>query len=46
MTILDNLANSNIHVLDRIEKISGLRPDFFQGDIRDEVFLENIFSGA
>jgi UDP-glucose 4-epimerase len=32
--ILDNLSNSKIEVLSKIEKISGKKPIFFKGDIR------------
>ena len=33
--ILDNLANSKITVLDRIEQITGTKPKFYEADIRD-----------
>ena len=33
--ILDNLCNSSINVLERIEKISGTSPKFIEGDVRD-----------
>lgn len=46
VTIIDNLSNSDVSVLERIEKIAGVRPDFFQGDIRDKVFLNEIFSAT
>ena len=42
--ILDNLGNSKVAVLDRIEELTQVRPVFYQGDIRDEAFLDNIFS--
>ncbi|SKA68841.1 UDP-glucose 4-epimerase GalE [Enterovibrio nigricans] len=42
--ILDNLHNSKVAVLDRIEKLTGKRPTFYQGDIRDAVNLDNIFA--
>jgi len=42
--IVDNLSNSKISVLDRIEKITGCRPDFVKADIRDRSALHNIFS--
>lgn len=35
--IVDNLCNSNIHVLDGIEKITGIRPEFEQFDLTDAV---------
>ena len=33
--IIDNLSNSRLDVLVKIEKISGIAPKFFKGDIRD-----------
>ena len=41
--IIDNLSNSSEVVLDRIETITGKRPDFFKGDILDSAFLGDIF---
>ncbi|EJD6080716.1 UDP-glucose 4-epimerase GalE [Providencia alcalifaciens] len=41
--ILDNLINSNLEVLNRIEKITGVRPVFFEGDVRDSGILGCIF---
>ena len=41
--IVDNLVNSKIEVLNRIEKISGKRPLFYQYDVRDEENLSKIF---
>ena len=46
VVILDNLSNSKICVLDRIEKITGIRPKFYQVDLLDfeatsKVFDEN-----
>lgn len=38
--IYDNLSNSNISVLDAIEKVTGKRPLFIKGDIRDEEKLK------
>ena len=34
--IVDNLVNSNIKVLDNIEKITGKRPEFYKIDLRNE----------
>jgi len=34
--IIDSLVNSKILVLDRIQKITGIRPIFYQVDLRDE----------
>ena len=41
--IVDNLVNSKLEVLNRIEKISGKRPLFYQYDVRDEENLDKIF---
>jgi UDP-glucose 4-epimerase len=41
--IYDNLSNSKISVLDRIETISGKRPAFIEGDIRDRAVLQRVF---
>ncbi|USD68220.1 UDP-glucose 4-epimerase GalE [Vibrio sp. SCSIO 43136] len=37
--ILDNLYNSKASVLERIEKVSGVRPLFVEGDIRNKSLL-------
>ena len=42
--IVDNLCNSKPEVLNRIEKISGKRPLFYEYDVRDEEHLDEIFS--
>ncbi|CAM3778641.1 UDP-glucose 4-epimerase [Vibrio aerogenes CECT 7868] len=42
--IIDNLCNSKFVVLDRIEALTQVRPLFYQGDIRDESFLDHVFS--
>ncbi|MBH9741852.1 UDP-glucose 4-epimerase GalE [Vibrio navarrensis] len=42
--ILDNLYNSKLLVLDRIQQVTGVRPTFYQGDIRDSVILQTIFT--
>ena len=41
--IVDNLSNSKEEVLDRIEKISGKRPGFYQVDICDGKALDDVF---
>ena len=41
--ILDNLANSKITVLDKIEQLSGKRPDFYNIDLRDFEKLNQLF---
>ena len=35
VAILDNLSNSSAAVVDRIEQITGTRPDFTRADVRD-----------
>jgi len=41
--ILDNLVNSNISVLDKIEQIAGEKPEFYQNDVLDSKALNLIF---
>lgn len=41
--ILDNLYNSKIEVLDRIEEITGVKPKFYDVDLRDAEALEKVF---
>ncbi len=43
VVIIDNLSNSNIEVLDGIEKITGIRPAFVQGDCTDIATLRKLF---
>ncbi|WP_272681557.1 UDP-glucose 4-epimerase GalE [Providencia sp. PROV129] len=42
--ILDNLHNANLEVLNRIEAITGTKPTFYQGDVRDSQILDTIFA--
>ncbi|WP_428776029.1 UDP-glucose 4-epimerase GalE [Vibrio sp.] len=42
--IVDNLSNAKEEVLNRIEALSGKKPMFYRGDIRDEAFLDSVFS--
>lgn len=41
--ILDNLFNSKIEVLDKIEKITGVKPKFHEADIRDLDAMRAVF---
>jgi len=41
--IVDNLSNSKISVLERIEAITGKRPPFYQIDLRDRAALDAVF---
>ena len=43
VVILDSLYNSQQSVLDAIASISGQRPEFIQGDIRDAALLQQVF---
>ncbi len=40
--IFDNLYNSKPAVLERIEKVSGVRPTFVKGDVRDKEALKEV----
>lgn len=42
--IIDNLYNSKRDVVDRIAKITGIRPVFYEADVCDEKALSEIFS--
>ena len=44
LLIFDNFTNSSPRVLERIEKISGHLPRFFEGDIRDAAALKRVFA--
>lgn len=41
--IVDNLSNSSILVLDRIETITGIRPVFYELDVCDKQALRKVF---
>lgn len=43
VTIFDNLFNSKIEVLDKIKKITGTKPKFFNTDLLDKAGLDKIF---
>lgn len=44
VVIIDNLSNSNREVLDGIEKITGIRPIFVEGDCTDINTLHKLFT--
>ena len=44
VTIVDNLSNSEIFILDRIEKITGTRPTFYEFDLTERKKTENCFN--
>lgn len=43
VVILDNLCNSTVSVLDAIAEITGIKPEFIQGDIRHAATLAGLF---
>ena len=43
VVIIDNLSNSNIDVLDGIERITGIRPDFVEADCTNIDALSKLF---
>lgn len=42
--IVDNLSNSSSTVIDKIEKITGIRPKFYKADVADIKSTETIFN--
>ena len=42
--VIDNLVNSNPESLRRVKMITGKEVPFYEGDVRDEVLLNTIFS--
>ena len=44
VVILDNLCNSNVEVVQRLQRITGQAPVFVQGDIRDPACLDETFA--
>ncbi|KAF0163901.1 MAG: UDP-glucose 4-epimerase [Rhodocyclaceae bacterium] len=43
VTVVDNFCNSKPAVLERIARIAGRKPAFFEADVRDQHVLERIF---
>ena len=44
VVVVDNLCNSNPKSLERVEKLTGKKPKFYRGDVRDEALLRKIFA--
>ena len=44
VTVLDNLSNSQINVLQAVEAITGRQVEFIEGDVRDSALLKHMFS--
>lgn len=43
VTVIDNLDNSSLEVLNRIEELTSKMPNFYKGDVRDSEFLKDVF---
>ena len=43
VVIVDNFSNSKPEVLNRIEKITGVRPTFYEADLLDKPAIDRIF---
>lgn len=46
VTVVDDLSNSRPEVLDRVSRIAGQRPTFFEGDVRDRALLRQVFAAS
>lgn len=46
VVVYDNLCNASPVVIDRIEAITGIRPSFVEGDIRDETAMDAVFTST
>ena len=44
VVVVDNLSNSNIEVLDGIERITGKKPVFYKVDVANSAELEKVFA--
>ena len=44
VVVIDNLCNSNVESLRRVEIITGKKIPFFEMDIRDKAALDKLFS--
>ncbi|MCJ8274596.1 MAG: UDP-glucose 4-epimerase GalE [Psychrosphaera sp.] len=44
VVVIDNLSNSSVESLHRVELITGVMPSFYNGDIQDQALLDRIFS--
>lgn len=44
IVVFDNLSNSKLESLNRVEQICGVRPRFYEADMLDREALENIFA--
>jgi UDP-glucose 4-epimerase len=44
--VLDNLSNSDLEVMRRVHRITGVEVPFILGDVRDRAFLDRVFADA
>ena len=44
VVIVDDLSNSKVAVLDRIETITGIKPKFYQGSVLNKALLREVFA--
>ena len=44
VVVIDNLCNSNAESLNRVQKLTGKQLKFYEGDVRDEALLRQIFA--
>ena len=44
VVIIDNLSNSKVEVVEKIENITGKKVKFYEGDVRDKIVLNKIFT--
>lgn len=44
VVVIDNLCNSSLEAIKRVEKITGKEVKFYEGDIRDHELMEKIFT--
>ena len=43
VVIIDNLSNSSIEVLENITSITGIKPDYFNIDLKDKAAVKDFF---
>jgi UDP-glucose 4-epimerase len=43
VTVIDNLDNSSLEVLNRIQELTSESLNFYKGDVRDKDFLDSVF---
>ena len=46
VVVYDNLSNSSVEAIKRVESITGKSVEFIEGDIRDKAKLESSMSGC